>query len=327
MDNLKRVDRMERERRERADLAPIATRSDGSKGRERPEAPDPLRTAFERDRDRIVHSNAIRRLARKTQVFIDPENDHFVTRLTHTLQVAQIGRAMAVALGLNEALTEAICLGHDIGHAPFGHTGEDALAEIVEGGWVHSDHSVRVLSVIEPLNLTWEVRDGIRAHPWRVATPPATPEGYLCRFADRIAYLSHDVSDAMRADLIRYRDLPFRTQALLGDRHGRWVTAMVHAVIDGSKAAGKVTMDPDIAQVMDDLRSFMFERVYLRPETARHRLKAIRVVRELVRYFEANRSALPPGAERGHSPLENAVDYVAGMTDRFALRVHAERCR
>ena len=166
-------------------MAPAATRSSESKGRERPEEPDPLRTAYERDRDRIVHSNAFRRLARKTQVFIDPGNDHFVTRLTHTLQVAQIGRSMAVALGLNEALTEAICLGHDIGHAPFGHTGEDALAEILEGGWVHSDHSVRVLSVIEPLNLTWETRDGIRAHPWRVEKnrPPrrgccaATPTG------------------------------------------------------------------------------------------------------------------------------------------------------
>lgn len=326
MDGLKRVDRLERESRERSELAAIATRSSTSKGRERPEEPDPLRTAFERDRDRIVHSNAIRRLARKTQVFIDPENDHFVTRLTHTLQVAQIGRAMAVALGLNEALTEAICLGHDIGHAPFGHTGEDALAEIVDGGWVHSDHSVRVLSVLEPLNLTWEVLDGIRAHPWRVEIPPATPEGVLCRFADRIAYLSHDLIDAMRAGIISYQDLPFRAQALLGDRHGRWVTAMVHAVVDRSTVTGTLTMDPDIAGAMAELRAFMFERVYLRPEATRHRSRAIQVVRDLVSHFEANPSALPDGIEDDRCRLQSSVDYVAGMTDRFALRVHAERC-
>lgn len=274
-----------------------------------------------------MHSNAIRRLAHKTQVFIDPENDHFVTRLTHTLQVAQIGRAMAVALGLNEALTEAICLGHDIGHAPFGHTGEDALAEVVEGGWLHSDHSVRVMSVLEPLNLTWEVRDGIRAHPWRVETPPATPEGSLCRFADRIAYLSHDLIDAMRADIVHYGELPFRAQALLGDRHGRWVTAMVHAVIDRSSVAGAVDMDPDVAEAMAELRSFMFERVYLRSEAKPYRLHAIKVVQDLVRHYEAHPTEVPATAEDGRTNLERAVDYVAGMTDRFAFRAHSQLCR
>lgn len=324
MNGLIRVSRSERERREQTVLAPLATKSRDSRGREHPEGPDPLRTAFERDRDRIVHCNALRRLARKTQVFIDPENDHFVTRLTHTLQVAQIGRAMAVALGLNETLTEAICLGHDIGHAPFGHTGEDALDEILDDGWVHSEHSVRVLSVLEPLNLTWEVLDGIRAHPWKIETPPATPEGLLCRFADRIAYLSHDLIDAMRADIIEYRQLPFRAQALLGDRHGRWVTAMVHAVVDGSTAAGRVTMDPDIAEAMNELRNFMFERVYLRPETNRHRSRGMQIVRDLVRHFETHQP--PDGFEHGSSRLQMAVDYVAGMTDRYALRVHAEQC-
>ncbi len=326
MDGLNWVDRQERERREQTVLAPLATKSGDSRGREHPEEPDPLRTAFERDRDRIVHCNALRRLARKTQVFIDPENDHFVTRLTHTLQVAQIGRAMAVALGLNETLTEAICLGHDIGHAPFGHTGEDALAEILADGWMHSEHSVRVLSVLEPLNLSWEVLDGIRAHPWKVETPPATPEGLLCRFADRIAYLSHDLIDAMRAEIIEYRQLPFRAQALLGDRHGRWVTAMVHAVVDGSTAAGRVTMDPDIAEAMDELRNFMFERVYLRPETNRHRSKAIQIVQDLVRHVENRKVEPPDGFEHGSSRLQMAVDYVAGMTDRYALRVHTEHC-
>ena len=326
MDQLKRIDRVERERREGSTLAPAATRSAESKGREQPEAPDPLRTAFERDRDRIVHSNAIRRLARKTQVFIDPDNDHFVTRLTHTLQVAQLGRSMAIALGLNEALTEAICLGHDIGHAPFGHTGEDALAKIVKGGWSHSEHSVRILSVLEPLNLTRETLDGIRAHPWRVDPPPATPEGWLCRFADRIAYLSHDLIDAMRAGIIRYRDLPFLAQALLGDRHSRWVTAMVHAVVDRSISAGAVTMDPDIADAMGELRTFMFERVYLRPEGEPHRRRAVKIVHDLVRHYEANPSDISDSSRTHRPPLERAVDYVAGMTDRFASRTHANRC-
>ena len=168
--------------------------------------------------------------------------------------------------------------------------------------------------------------DGIRAHPWRVEIPPATPEGVLCRFADRIAYLSHDLIDAMRAAIVSYQDLPFRAQALLGDRHGRWVTAMVHAVVDGSTATGTVTMDPDIADAMDELRAFMFERVYLRPEASRHRSRAIRVVRDLVRHFETNQSELPEGVEDDRGRLQSAVDYVAGMTDRFALRVHAERC-
>ncbi len=320
------VTRETRESSEYLRLAPAATKAAESKGRESPEEPDPLRTAFERDRDRIVHSNAFRRLARKTQVFIDPGNDHFVTRLTHTLQVAQIGRSMAVALGLNESLTEAICLGHDIGHAPFGHTGEDALDEILDGGWIHADHSVRILSVIEPLNLTWETRDGIRAHPWRIEEGPATPEGTLCRYADRIAYLSHDPIDAMRAGIIRYVDLPFRAQALLGDQHGRWVTAMVHAVVDGSISAGRVRMAPDVAEAMDDLRNFMFERVYLRAEGQPLRKQAMAVVQDLVRYFEAHPSELPPSARRSESPQRQAVDYVAGMTDRFAGRVHTARC-
>lgn len=330
MEQLKRIDREERERAERSRLALAATRSADSRGRERAEAPDPLRTAFERDRDRIVHSNAIRRLANKTQVFIAPDNDHFVTRLTHTLQVAQIGRSMAAALGLNEALTEAVCLGHDIGHAPFGHTGEDALAQIVEGGWLHSEHSVRVLSVLEPLNLTWETLDGIRAHTWKVTPPPAAPEGALCRYADRIAYLSHDPIDAMRAGIIRYQDLPFRAQALLGDRHGHWVTAMVHAVVDGSLAAGKVAMEPGVAEAVGELRAFMFERVYLRPENKPHQRRAMKIVEDLVRWYQARPAEIPgdgpPGAEDGRTALQQAVDYVAGMTDRFAMRSHSELC-
>ena len=175
MDKLIRIARLDREKTERDTLAIAATQSTESRGRDIEEPPDPLRTAFERDRDRIVHCNAIRRLAHKTQVFMNPDDDHFVTRLTHTLQVSQVGRSMAVALGLNEALTEAICLGHDIGHSPFGHTGEDALSAFVEGEWLHSAQSVRILTILEPLNLTWETLDGIRAHSWKINPGPPPP--------------------------------------------------------------------------------------------------------------------------------------------------------
>ena len=183
-------DRSTQEGLEETFLAPGATHAAQSKGRAKPEPEDDLRTAFERDRDRILHSKSFRRLKHKTQVFMNPEGDHFVTRLTHTLKVTQIGRAIAEYLSLNVALAEAVCVGHDVGHSPFGHTGEDALSEFVEGDWLHSDQSVRIFEVLEPLNLTWEVIDGIRAHSWRVEEGPATPEGEIVRYADRIAYLA-----------------------------------------------------------------------------------------------------------------------------------------
>ena len=321
MDELKRVDRQDRERMERDTLGLGATLSTESKGRAIHEPPDPLRTDFERDRDRIIHSTAIRRLAHKTQVFMNPDDDHFVTRLTHSLQVSQVGRSMAVALGLNEALTEAICMGHDIGHSPFGHTGEDALSTLVEGEWLHAHQSVRVLSVLEPLNLTWETLDGIRAHSWKIEPGPSTPEGKLCRFADRIAYLSHDVIDAIRADVVAYRDLPFQAQALFGDNHSQWVGTMIHAVVDGSLTAGEVVMDVEIAQAMQELRDFMFQRVYLRPENEVHRDRAIKVIQGLVQHFESHPDQIPASYRVDDVPtLTQAVDYVAGMTDRFAIR-------
>lgn len=325
MDDLRRVDRLEREKIERDTLGLKASQSTESRGRARSEPDDALRTAFERDRDRIVHSNAIRRLAHKTQVFMNPDDDHFVTRLTHTMQVSQVGRSMAVALGLNEALTEAICLGHDIGHSPFGHTGEDALSAFVDGEWLHSAQSVRILSVLEPLNLTWETLDGIRAHSWKISPGPATPEGMLCRYADRIAYLAHDVRDAIRAEVIRYGDLPFRSQAVFGDNHSQWVGTMVHAVVDGSLAAGEVDMDLEIADVMQELRDFMFERVYLRPEMDEHRARAIEIVQGLVQHYERHPHDIPSSYKVDDVPvLTQAIDYVAGMTDRFAIRTYAE---
>src|SRR5689334_3659909 len=197
-------------------LAPGAVRSADTRGRARPEPEDPLRTAFERDRDRILHAKAFRRLKHKTQVFLNPDGDHFVTRLTHTLQVTQVARSLARALGLNETLAEAIALAHDVGHSPFGHLGEDALEPYVPGGWHHAAQGVRIVEILEHLNLTWEVRDGVRAHSWKIAPPPSTREGECVRYADRIAYLSHDALDALRGGVLTVGDLPRRAVAVFG---------------------------------------------------------------------------------------------------------------
>jgi dGTPase len=319
---LKRA-RVERERLEHELLAPEATKSDQSMGRAEEEEQDEFRTAFERDRDRIVHTKAFRRLKHKTQVFLNPDGDHFVTRMTHTIQVTQVGRAMARALGLNEDLTEAICLGHDVGHSPFGHTGEDALTPLVEGDWLHSAHGVRTLSLIEPQNLSDEVLDGIRAHSWRIDPPPTTQEGMICRFADRIAYLTHDVADALRADVIAYHDIPTRVLTGLGATSREWIGSLATSVIEASHQAGEVTMGADHLEVMAELREFMFERVYLTTESASQKQKATMVIEDLVGYFVANTHEVPDSATvPGAHELDRAVDYVAGMTDRFALHTH-----
>src|ERR687898_1948182 len=215
-------------------LAPAAMRSADSRGRRRNEPPDDFRTAFERDRDRIMHSKAFRRLKHKTQVFINPDGDHFVTRLTHTIQVTQIARAIAAALSLNETLAEAIALAHDVGHSPFGHIGEDALEPYVAGGWHHAAQGVRIVEVLEDLNLTWEVRDGVRAHSWKINPPPATREAECVRYADRIGYLSHDALDAVRAGVLRVEDLPARARSVFGDPGSAMVGAMIEAVVEGS---------------------------------------------------------------------------------------------
>lgn len=323
MSELRRVTREMRERNEHKALAPLAAKADETQGRAVDEDPDEFRTAYERDRDRIIHSKAFRRLKHKTQVFLNPEGDHFVTRMTHTLQVTQVGRAMARGLGLNEDLTEAICLAHDVGHSPFGHTGEEALSPFVEDEWLHSEHGVRTLSLLEPLNLTYEVLDGIRAHSWKIEPPPATQEGWLCRYADRIAYLTHDVADALRAGVLEYHDLPVSVLTTFGPASRDWISTMVTSVIDASHAAGRVTMDPQHLAVMDELRNFMFDRVYLSPQSEAQKAKAIMVIQDLVRYYEEHPEEVPdsytvPDAD----PLTRAIDYVAGMTDRFALRTH-----
>lgn len=316
-------DREERERLERKVLADNATFAADTRGRAHAEEPDRMRTAFERDRDRIIHSKAFRRTKHKTQVFINPDGDHFVTRMTHILQVTQIGRAMAQTLGLNEALTEAICLGHDVGHSAFGHIGEDALTPYVEGEWHHAAQSVRVLSILEPLNLTWEVLDGIRAHSWKIDPPPNTPEGYLCRFADRIAYLTHDVEDAMRAGVLTYHEIPREAIDTFGEPGTEWVGTMVQAVVEHSVEVGRVEMDPEILEPMNRLRDFMFERVYLRPEAEAQKQKAIGILRDLVEYFRDHPGEIPETYRiSGEEPISQSLDYVAGMTDRFALMTH-----
>lgn len=317
MSDMFRVTRELREKEEAA-LAPAATRSFESQGRQRTEEPDEFRTAFERDRDRVIHTKAFRRLKHKTQVFLNPDGDHFVTRMTHTIHVTQVGRAMARALGLNETLTEAICLAHDVGHSPFGHTGEDALTPFVEGEWLHSEQGVRTLSILEPQNLTAEVLDGVRSHSWKITPPPATPEGWLCRYADRIAYLTHDVSDALRAGAIEYHDIPAATFTTFGSTAREWIGSMVTAVIEASHEQGFVTMGSDDLAVMDNLRDFMFERVYLSPEAERQKERAVAVIRDLVTFFRDHPEEIPEGFDTS-DPLVASIDYVAGMTDRFAI--------
>jgi dGTPase len=317
------VRRPEREERERSTLSPAATLAAESRGRARAESDDEFRTAFERDRDRIVHSKAFRRLKHKTQVFLNPEGDHFVTRLTHTVQVTQVGRAMAVSLGLNETLTEAICLAHDVGHSPFGHTGEEALTPYVGGEWLHSAQGVRVLSVLEPLNLSWEVLDGIRAHSWKIDPPPATPEGFLCRFADRIAYLTHDVADAIRAGVIGFADLPPAAVERFGSTSREWIDAMIRAVVAESVAAGRVSMDQPTLEVMHELRDFMFDRVYLRADADAQKNRAIQVISDLTDWYRHHPDEVPDSYKVDDADdLTRAIDYVSGMTDRFALADH-----
>jgi dGTPase len=320
------ADRTARERAEER-LAPAAARAIGSRGRARPEPEDALRTAYERDRDRILHAKAFRRLKHKTQVFLHPDGDHFVTRLTHTLQVTQVARSLAEALSLNETLAEAIALAHDVGHSPFGHIGEDALDPYVEGGWHHAAQGVRIVEVLEDLNLTWEVRDGVRAHSWKITPPPATREGECVRYADRIGYLSHDALDAVRAGVLRVGDLPARARSVFGEPGSAMVGAMIEAVVEGSlspaNTTGAVVMAPDALEAMQELRVFMFERVYESDTAAGQKNVAIDVIRRLVDHHLAHPELIPASyRDTEADPVTQVVDYVTGMTDRFALATH-----
>jgi dGTPase len=300
-------------------LSPLGVRSYESRGRDHDEEPCPLRTPFQRDRDRIVHSKAFRRLRHKTQVFIDPEGDHFRTRLTHTIETACIARTVARALRLNEDLAEAIGLGHDLGHPPFGHAGEAALDELLRErfglGFRHNEHSLRVVERLERdgrgLNLTWEVRDGILNHTGRAE--PETLEGRIVRLVDRVAYINHDIDDAIRAGILSPNELPRDELGLLGETGSRRIDTLVHDLVETSAVAGDIVQSDQIGGAMASLRSFMFERVYLAPHTVPDQQRARTTVCRIVDHLLAH----------GESP-EGATDYVAGMTDRFALAYAAE---
>lgn len=326
--DLRRRDRLLREADE-ATLSPSASRSAQTRGRTRPEEPDEFRTAFERDRDRIIHSKAFRRLKHKTQVFLNPEGDHYVTRLTHTTQVTQVARALAAALSLNEPLAEAIALGHDVGHSPFGHTGEEALSPyFAPAEWHHAAQSVRVFEKLEDTNLTWEVRDGIRAHSWKINPPPSTAEAFCVRFADRIAYLAHDALDALRAGVLRGDEFPPSVIARFGEPGRAWVGSMITAVIDESLRTGAVRMDPATLTVMNELRDFMFARVYQAPDQLAQQRRAIGIIRDLMDWHLQHPDEIPATYRQDDaSPETQAADYIAGMTDRFALATHERLIR
>jgi dGTPase len=305
-------------------LSPHAVRSYESAGRDYDEDEEcRLRTPFQRDRDRIVHSKSFRRLKYKTQVFIDPKGDHYRTRLMHTLEAAGISRAVARALRLNEDLTEAVALGHDLGHAPFGHTGEEALdealAERFGRHFLHNEQSLRVVEVLERdgrgLNLTAEVRDGILHHTGRGT--PATLEGKIVRLVDRVAYINHDIDDALRAGILSDDELPREEIALLGDRGSRRIDTLVHDLVEASADAGDIVQSEQVGRAMLNLRAFMFERVYLGPATERERATATATVRRVFERLANHPEDLP--ADRPGDLPERIADYVSGMTDRFAL--------
>jgi dGTPase len=305
-------------------LSPLAVRSYETAGRAYEEEEEcRLRTPFQRDRDRIVHSKSFRRLKYKTQVFIDPKGDHYRTRLTHTLEAAGISRGVARALRLNEDLTEAIAVGHDLGHAPFGHIGEEALdaalADRFGGRFRHNEQSLRVVEVLERdgrgLNLTAEVRDGILNH-----TGPGTPstlEGKIVRLVDRVAYINHDIDDSLRAGLLRQEDLPAEEIALLGERGSRRIDTLVHDIVETSAVAGDIVQSDEVGRAMLNLRAFMFERVYLGPAGREQRELAVATIHRVFDHLADHPEDLPAGRQ-GDLP-ERITDYVSGMTDRFAL--------
>ncbi len=288
-------------------LSPLAVRSYETRGRAEPEEPSPVRTPFQRDRDRIVHSKPFRRLKGKTQVFIDPEGDHYRTRMTHTLETTAISRVVARALALNEDLVEAIGLGHDMGHPPFGHAGEDALDEALHERFGRRfRHNEQSYAIAGRLNLTHEVCDGILTHTGD--RDPDTLEGKIVRIVDRVAYINHDIDDAIRFGLLRSDDLPGAEIALLGPTGSKRIDRLVRDLVDRSAEAGDIVQSPEVGEAMLSLRSFMFERVYLGPQVEDEHRRAHEVVRRIFDHL----------VERGDG-ADEVADYIAGMTDRFAL--------
>ena len=315
------------EQRERDTLSPYAQLSCETRGREREASSDDMRTEFQRDRDRILHCKSFRRLKGKTQVFLSPQGDHYRTRLTHTLEVTQVARTIARALRLNEDLAEAIAMGHDLGHTPFGHAGEAALNQIIEGGFEHREQSRRVVEVLENngrgLNLTWEVRNGIEHHSGKVR--PKTLEGCCVHLADRIAYINHDIDDAIRAGVLKAEQLPRRAIRLLGDSHGTRVGGMIASVVRHSMDRNEVAMEPEIWDALLELRTFMFDRVYSRDWANNESQKTHHIIHELVGYYMDHPWQMPneymeivyrEGTQRG------VCDYVACMTDAYAVKTY-----
>jgi dGTPase len=312
---------------EQASLSPMATRSYPAH-RAILEQDSPVRTPFQRDRDRIVHSKAFRRLKHKTQVFISPEGDHYRTRLTHTLETTGIARTVARALRLNEDLTEAIGLGHDLGHPPFGHIGEEVLDACLQESFGehfrHNHHSLRIVEVLERdgagLNLTEQVRDGILRHTWS-EPEPATAEARIVRLVDRIAYINHDIDDAIRAGVLRGEDLPREEIELLGDTGSRRIDTLVRDAIEQFEQAGEISQGAEVGEAMMRLRAFMFENVYLAPSAKSEHPRIAKMIRVLFEhYVEHPPAPMTPGA----SDMERIVDWLAGMTDRYAIRVFTD---
>jgi len=327
------------EDREKRFLSPYAQLSANSRGRATAEEECSIRPAFQHDRDRIIHSKSFRRLKHKTQVFLASTGDHYRTRLTHTLEVSQIARTMAKALCLNEDLTEAIALGHDLGHTPFGHAGEEILNEICPGGFHHAAQSLRVVDIMERegrgLNLTFEVRDGILKHSKGKGDVisedpndmPCTYEGRLVRIADIIAYINHDIDDAIRAGLISPGDIPGDCRRRLGDSHGKRIDAMVRDILEQAKKAEplKIELSESVLEATVKLRDFLYERVYDLPQVHDDFIKSAKIIRELYAFFLQRKEEFrkEAGEAFAHEPLERAIaDFIAGMTDRYAFKLY-----
>jgi len=321
------------EAREISDLSIFAAKSSTSAGRAEPEEKCDLRTEYQRDRDRIVHSKALRRLMHKTQVFLAPEGDHFRTRLTHTLEVSQISRTIARALGLNEDLTEAIAMGHDLGHTPFGHNGEESLSKVHPGGFKHNEQSLRVVDILEGnerrrgMNLTFEVRDGILNHTGPIL--PQTLEGQVVKISDRIAYINHDIDDALRGKIIKESDLPEDCVRVLGKDHRTRINRLVLDLVRSSDGKGEIAMSDECTLYMNKMRDFMFSNVYksgiVKKDEELEKIE--RLIHALYYYFHDNPRKMPK--ERQAMIHEFGVDevvkdHIAGMTDRYALNVYAD---
>ena len=315
------------ERLEEKNLAPWAALAGHSRGRKKPEPPCPLRTVFQRDRDRVIHCKSFRRLKHKTQVFLSPQGDHYRTRLTHTLEVSQIARTIARALGLNEDLTEAIALAHDLGHTPFGHAGERALDQLAPQGFRHYRQSLRVVDRLEKggqgLNLSWEVRNGIVCHT--EGEEAATAEGRLIRWADRIAYINHDIDDAIRAGVLTQEDIPQEITARLGNTKTQRITTLIMAVVEHS-GQGEISMDPALFQYYQDLHEFMYEAVYRNAYAKSEEKKVPHIIQSLYEHYR-NPAHLPEhmrAVAQEEGPEVAACDFVAGMSDRYAVAVYKE---